>query len=277
MKCEEFELSVRDLARHQLFGELMDAGLRAQATAHALACTACKVRLANARNLSESLRSLARSTDSDQAPAQLEVALLAAFRQPTTGAVIPFTGSRGRKQWPRWPLAAAAMLMIGLMSYALRMASSHPAAPTSATLVATPGVLPINKVELGVIPPTPVATPGNASSAKDASLGKPTLASTKRPAKRYRIERYLVESEIATDFLPLTENAEVPRDANLQTIRVEVPRVMMSRFGLPVSFERAAEPVKADLLIGPDGQTRAIRFVQSEFEQPQIISANRDQ
>lgn len=277
MKCEEFERSVRELARHQLFGELMEAGLRAAATTHAQECAMCTARLANARSLSEGLRSLALSTEADHAPAHLEAALLAAFRQPAAGQVVSLAAVRTRKQWPVWALAAAALILVGLVSYAMRATVSRPVQPASNDLAT--GVEQVKKdiEKMTALPLKPGVAQLNASSARHTGADKPVLASVKRAAQRYRIERYLVESEIATDFLPLTDNAEVPSGANLQTIRVEVPRVMLSRFGLPMSFERVAEPVKADLLIGPDGQTRAIRFVQTEFEQPQIISANRDQ
>jgi hypothetical protein len=286
MKCEEFELSVRELARHQLFGELMEAGLRAQATAHALDCTACTVRLADARSLSEGLRSLAVSTETSQAPDHLEAALLAAFRQPVASNVVPLAAARAHKPWPHWALAAAAALLLALVSYAVRATLNRPSQSTNPQTLAGNAQTPLPMHSLakdGQITATPLPSTMahvDASSAKKTEAQKPIFASAKRnKVARYRIERYLVESEIATDFLPLTENADVTRNANMQTIRVEVPRMMMSRFGLPVSFERAAEPVKADLLIGPDGQTRAIRFVQTEFEQPQIISANtsRDQ
>ena len=286
MKCEEFELSVRELARHQLFGELIETGLRAQMTAHTLDCARCTVRLADARNLSEGLRSLAFSTEASQAPAQLEAALLAAFRQPAAGAVVSLAAVRARKQWLRWTVVAAAALLLALVSYAVRATLNSSSRSTNPQTLAgnaqtpTPTHAPTTDVQMTATPLPSTMAQFDASSAKENRAPKLTLATVKRnKAPRYRIERYLVESEIATDFLPLTENAEVPRNGNLQTIRVEVPRMMLSRFGLPMSLERAAEPVKADLLIGPDGQTRAIRFVQTEFEQPQIISANtsRDQ
>lgn len=285
MKCEEFELSVRELARHQLFGELMEAGLRAQMATHALDCASCTARLANARSLSEGLRSLALSTEPHHAPDHLEAALLAAFRQPAAATVVPLAAVRARKQWPRWAYAVAAVLLIGLFAYVMRGAIRNtPEVVTAPQVVAGGDGTPTQTPPVNAPPvprqPSPSLTPVNPSPVKTAAVNRSVLASAKRnKAARYRIERYLVESEIATDFLPLTENADVTRNANMQTIRVEVPRMMMSRFGLPVSFERAAEPMKADLLIGPDGQTRAIRFVQTEFEQPQIISANtsRDQ
>ena len=47
-----------------------------------------------------------------------------------------------------------------------------------------------------------------------------------------------------------------------QVMRVELPRSALAGFGLPVNMDRVNERVKADVLMGPDGQARAIRFVQ---------------
>ena len=161
------------------------------------------------------------------------------------------------------PVRGPATLLLGLFAYALR--PERPAADqTSALVTASPTPAP----------EAPMNAPPAPELVKQASPPKLMAVKAMHRAPHARIERYLVESEIATDFLPLTENAPPPNPAGLQTVRVEVPRLMLTRFGLPVNFERVTEPVKADLLIGPDGQTRAIRFVQTDFETPQIISAS---
>ena len=245
----------------------MEADLRAQATAHAGECAPCAARLTEARGLSEGLCALALHEQSLGAPARVESALLAAFRQQNNPTVVPLVAAQPRQHWPRqhwlgWPLAAAALLL-GLFAYAALRDTRNEAGrqQASPTLANSPA------------PPGPMASAPKNSEPAPLPEHKRLRVKTKPAAPRYRIERYLVESEIATDFLPLNPNEALPKTAGLQTIRVEVPRVMLSRFGLPMSFERAAEPVKADLLIGPDGQTRAIRFVQTDFEPPQIISA----
>jgi hypothetical protein len=45
-------------------------------------------------------------------------------------------------------------------------------------------------------------------------------------------------------------------------IRVDVPRSTLFAMGFPVSLENESPTVKADLLIGPDGATRAVRLVE---------------
>jgi len=47
-----------------------------------------------------------------------------------------------------------------------------------------------------------------------------------------------------------------------QVMRVELPRSALMSFGLPMDMERAAERIKADVVVGNDGLARAIRFVR---------------
>jgi hypothetical protein len=69
-------------------------------------------------------------------------------------------------------------------------------------------------------------------------------------------------SEVATYFMPLGYAGPInPQDGG-QLVRVELPRSAMLSMGLPVNMDRYGERVKADVLLGPDGLARAIRFVQ---------------
>ena len=69
-------------------------------------------------------------------------------------------------------------------------------------------------------------------------------------------------NEIATDFLPVGYTSPMTLQDGGQVMRVELPRSALAGFGLPVNMDRVNERVKADVLMGPDGQARAIRFVQ---------------
>jgi hypothetical protein len=69
-------------------------------------------------------------------------------------------------------------------------------------------------------------------------------------------------NEIATDFFPVGYTSAMNLQDGGQVMRVELPRSTLAGFGLPVNMERINERVKADVLVGPDGQARAIRFVQ---------------
>jgi hypothetical protein len=79
-----------------------------------------------------------------------------------------------------------------------------------------------------------------------------------RPAAQPRA----AETEIATEFIPL-QRGWVASDSELtQIVRIRLPRGELRRFGLPVSFDSAAESIRADVVIGSDGIARAVRFVQ---------------
>jgi len=271
MNCQEFKLMARDLARHQMTGELLDARLRTQGLDHAAQCAACAARLADERQLSAGLRTWAVADETLGARPQVESALLAAFRQQARPLPVPAK----RQRLPRWAWAAAAVLLVSLLSWAVRgwlpgEPSNVQPAPTIAQVTPAPQATPAFAAKPQ---PSPLASTANVAN---SALPEPVRVSArpKRAKPRYRIERYLVESEIATDFLPLTDQSTWPRREQMQAVRVQLPRTVLARFGLPMSLERAAEPIQAELLIGADGLTRAIRFIQTNLEEPQIVSAN---
>jgi hypothetical protein len=273
MKCQEFVPMARDLARHQIFGELCDVDVRTRALAHTAECPACAARLADERSLATGLRALATQDEPLAAPARVETALLTAFRQPrqmhgNAPDVVPL-----RPRAPRWVGAAAAVLLIGCLTLVSRwlLPSGSRASKLNIVAQTTPTVTPVANTEqkrFTLRPPEVAAAPVKAAPPKHIH------AAHKRPSQRERIERYLVESEIATDFLPVVDTSMLAKPDRLRIIRVEVPRAALASFGLPMSFERATEPIQAELVVGSDGLTRAIRFIQNNHEPVQIISAN---
>jgi hypothetical protein len=72
--------------------------------------------------------------------------------------------------------------------------------------------------------------------------------------------------EVATGFFPLMPGFDAEAAQSEPTVRVEMPRSVLASFGLPVDVNRVYEPVKADLVIGNDGMTRAIRFVSTQAD-----------
>ena len=91
-------------------------------------------------------------------------------------------------------------------------------------------------------------------------------------AKRRLEERRIAEqanalanvepAEVATDFVPVGYGSALDLQEGGQLVRVELPRLALASFGLPVNMDRVDERVKADVLVGPDGLARAIRFVK---------------
>ena len=71
------------------------------------------------------------------------------------------------------------------------------------------------------------------------------------------------QTEIAEeDFIPLPDAAGVDAGEEMNLVRLEFPRSAMVALGFEVSDENSSEPVAADVIIGPDGVARALRFLE---------------
>lgn len=67
--------------------------------------------------------------------------------------------------------------------------------------------------------------------------------------------------EVTTQYFALEQGADLTALEGAPVVRMNLPRTVLTAFGLPMNPERAEEPVQADVVLGPDGFARAIRFV----------------
>jgi hypothetical protein len=274
MNCQTFEPTINDLAR----GQMMDARERLSALAHAEECESCSARLADEQALNSSLRTLASSTATLDAPARVETALLAAFRQRQSAVesngvapVIEFKTNRTQR-WTVWATAAAAAIVTVFAIQALRLRETGPSLHTAGRTAALPAFVPTMAT-----PPVNVASDDSGDEIKSRATPEQTLGQPNLPAMnvayapaRNRASRRArpaqaeqqAEQEIVTDFMPLTYGATMSPNEGGQLVRVELPRSALASLGLPVNDERSNERVKADVLLGHDGLARAIRFVR---------------
>lgn len=72
-------------------------------------------------------------------------------------------------------------------------------------------------------------------------------------------------ADAETGFLPLPNVEQLSPNEQGDVVTVEVPRSAMMALGFEVSPERAAEPVQAEVMFGPDGVARAVRFLDETF------------
>jgi hypothetical protein len=63
------------------------------------------------------------------------------------------------------------------------------------------------------------------------------------------------------DFIPLPNTPGLGPNDEVNLVRIEIPRSAMVALGFAVSAEQALERVEADVVLGPDGQARAVRFL----------------
>ena len=280
MNCKKFALIVHDLARDQM----IEPSTRQSALAHAESCPQCGARLGNERVLTAGLRALAASESYEQAPEHVEATLLAAFRQQaTTSNVAPgFAAARANNAfwWTRWAIAAAAaMLLVTLTVIVTRL---HHSPLESAPVRRTENAPHVRPTE------TPKVPEQSSAIASTKYEGAPRSAAPKLVQRRapYRMRRNarrdqpagdarlmvgeigeinvtasVGPAEVATDYLPLSYASNLNPVESGQVVRVVLPRSALISFGLPMNAERAGETVKAEVLLGDDGQARAIRFV----------------
>ena len=127
-----------------------------------------------------------------------------------------------------------------------------------------------NEISVPATMPSPkVSEP--AAPAFDINI-VPTRDSVKRtsPARRwtfaggvYRKPRNgqvdAAKTEIKTDFIALSYASDAESG---QIVRVRVPSSMMVTLGLVATVEKPTDLVDAEVIVGDDGLTRAIRFVR---------------
>ena len=78
-----------------------------------------------------------------------------------------------------------------------------------------------------------------------------------------RVERATFSEPRRPDFIAVTYTGDGGESARGgRVVRVDVPRSTLFAMGFDVSLENDSPTVKADLLIGPDGVTRAVRLVE---------------
>ncbi|MFL6466721.1 MAG: hypothetical protein ACJ72Z_02045 [Pyrinomonadaceae bacterium] len=66
----------------------------------------------------------------------------------------------------------------------------------------------------------------------------------------------------ALEFYPVSYTGDPNDTAGGRVVRVEMSRASLFAMGINIPIENGAEVIKADLLIGPDGVTRAVRLAK---------------
>ena len=90
---------------------------------------------------------------------------------------------------------------------------------------------------------------------------------TAPPAARHTPAAGMVLASLVDDgadddgFIPLPNAERVGPNDDVHVVRMELPRSAMLVVGLDVSPERVSERVEAEVILGPDGLARAVRFI----------------
>jgi hypothetical protein len=104
--------------------------------------------------------------------------------------------------------------------------------------------------------PVRVATP--AASARQLAAPEPA-----RPPDQPRgaVARRDEAGDRLGDFIVLSTAAGLPGFESGRVVRIEIPGTSLAAYGFETVPDATAAPVQADVLVGQDGEPRAIRFV----------------
>ena len=183
---------------------------------------------------------------SPEAVAAMEQRLLAAFAEHHARMQPSARGARMRR------MAAAAMLLLcagALLGW--RVLQVRRPVPGSATVLsATPSA--VSSEAVPSVRPSTMATGGPAVRPSAAR----TTPLRPRPAPK-------VPQIPSVEFVTLPGAASLPRFESGSIVRVDLPLSSLAAYGVDISTSGGKGPVKADVLVGQDGEPRAIRLVSS--------------
>lgn len=243
MTCGVVRESVLDLARGVALPESAQASVRQ----HLAECARCAADFERQRNLTADLRAVANSAQTWSSSPEIEARLQAVF----AARAAPATGETSATRRPRrWVYAAAAAAVLALASWIgtapariseqPRPAASRPAANA-------------------------VPAPAPASVAARLAPVETPRAVRGTPARPVRGTRVTSPPRVRSfEFLTLPGAAGLPDLESGSVVRIELPVAALSEYGVNVVPDPAKSTVQADLLVGQDGQPRAIRLVGAE-------------
>ena len=242
MKCHSLRDAIVELAR----GRDAGPGTVAAVDSHVEHCPSCAALMTRERQLSEGLRALAAATADRRPSDALERKLLEVFaeRQSTPERSV----ARKATGWMR---AAAAVLLTGAAVAWWWSARRQPAPEGPKTTSA---------VRADARKPEPMPAPV-AVLTDERPHTNPVVAASDRPRPpRHRPAR---ESSVVrpAGFVALPGAAGLPDFESGQIIRMEIPLTSLPTYGIEIAPDAQRSAVKADLLVGQDGQARAIRLV----------------
>jgi hypothetical protein len=175
--------------------------------------------------------------------------LLEAFALHHAPAVERFPGS-----WPRWIAAAAAVGLLAGGGAAWQALHVRPLPLQSAAGVSAvaPDVRSHAPEPSRSVAVADAATQPRSPDTRAAASGKPHRDG--RPGRT---------SPVVTSraFMPLPGAAGLPTFESGSIVRMDLELSSLATLGVDISAARGRSPVQADLLVGQDGEPRAIRIV----------------
>ena len=239
MSCDLHAGTIADLARDVV----IHRDVAAAARAHLAECSACAAHFQHQRALTADLRRLAASAAAAKPSADVKRRLLGAFAAADR-ANPAARGNVARRvpplvRQPRYPRLVAAVVLaaVGLGWWW----TLEKRAPVQQPPVISAG------------PQLPAAAPAaSVTEAPRGALARPRGARRARP---------IAPSAVA-EFVGVPGAGALPELESGRIVRVDLPLAALPAYGVDIAATSGQAQVAAELLVGQDGHTRAIRLVQ---------------
>ena len=271
MTCHELRDALVDHAR----GALNGVGSRAAIESHLEHCHPCATEFARQRALTEGLRAVARASAHEAAPAALEDRLMTAFvsqhaaQQPAAPA--------SRRRLSPWLAAAASIAIVSGVSYAVmnRVKTEGTGGTETEEVRLKPEATEVRlkpeaaevrlKPEAAEVRLKPEAAEvrlkPDTTAASDEVRLKPDATKANRGVRRAGSTTAPRAGLRMDDFVALPGSVGLPTFESGRIVRIDLPVSSLPAYGVELVPDAARSEVQADVLVGQDGQARAIRLV----------------
>ena len=254
MNCEALTEILLDMAR----GAAMPEPARLSVRRHMETCRSCAAEYARQRDLTTALQALAAEAQEWKAPAAMEQRLLAAFAERQGPAAVaarhgndvPAGAGVATSRW-RYALATAAVLTLAV--WGIREAGQ----PGNRRTDELPGKASAPAATEGRSTPAPPRTPPAVSERADHA----SRTATSRTSPRAASPRTRGGEATPVEFMRIPSAIGLPELESGTVLRMELPLAALPEYGLDIAPDAMRTSVEADVLVGQDGQPRAIRLV----------------
>lgn len=174
----------------------------------------------------------------------------------------PAVTNRSSSRWRYAPALAGLAVVVTVVTFGIIQKNSEQPTTNVGTKLA-PADVPVEARPVN-LPPLRAGSNPTSDRASIPNVSRPRFetmsAGLKTAAQRSKRPEY---RESDGDFYAVSYEGDVADAARGgRIVRVDMPRSSLFAMGVNVPLENDSETVKADLLVGPDGMTRAVRLVK---------------
>jgi hypothetical protein len=261
MNCEALAEIILDMAR----GAALPEAARLSVRRHMETCPSCAVQYARQRDLTTALQALAAEAQEWKAPAAMEQRLLAAFAERQGPAAVAARQENdvpvgARATTGRWRYALATAAALTLAVWGIREAG-EPANRGSGELAGNAAVTGRAEGSAAGGHPRLSTPPAVSERTNHASRTPPAVSERTSHASRTARPRTRVGEAASVEFVPIPSALGLPELESGTVLRMELPLTALPEYGLDIAPDAMRTSVEADVLVGQDGQPRAIRLV----------------